>query len=81
MKKFFTVFFQVLAVLMAIAAVVYAVYALCGRKMRRTRMVFRSDFDPDEPIGAAEPAPEAPAQPQGACNGDAVCAVDMCMPY
>ena len=79
MKKFFSFFFKLIAVMSVLAAIAYWVYHFLSVTGNRTCMMFKSNFTDDE-------TPQADAEksdaPEFACeDGDAVCAVDMCMPY
>ena len=80
MKKFFSFFMKFIAVMSVLAAIAYWVYYFLSATGHRTCMMFKSNFTDDEtpPIDAHESAAPAPSTCE---HGDAVCAVDMCMPY
>lgn len=79
MKKFFSFFFGFVAIVSLVAAVAYWVYHFLSAANRCPRIMFQSNFTDDD-----APSPDT-AEVKEACTscdaGDAVCAVDMCMPY
>ncbi len=87
MNKTLKVILGILAVVAIAATVSYAVYRLLNKEGKKPLAVFKSKFNDDGSVEAVEVSEEelitedavkeAPATP---CN-DAVCAVDMCMPY
>ncbi|MBR5479904.1 MAG: hypothetical protein IKU84_06965 [Clostridia bacterium] len=91
MSKTWKFILAAVGVILTAAAVAYAVYAYLNKEGKKPLATFKSKFNEDgtvEAIDVTEAFTEdAPvdtdgedAPPATPCN-DAVCAVDMCMPY
>lgn len=85
MSKTWKIILSVLAVVTIAAAVSYAIYTYLNKEEKKPIAFFKSKFNDDgtvEAIDATEEVleeTEAPVETTP-CD-DAVCAVDMCMPY
>lgn len=90
MSKTWKFILAALGVILTAAAVAYAVYAYLNKKGQKPLAAFKSKFNEDGTVEAIDVTEEftetainddnADASPASPCN-DAVCAVDMCMPY
>lgn len=78
MKKFISFILKFAAVMSFLCAIGYWLAYFFSATERKSYMVMNSDFD-NNPI-LEEETEEQDAPKSCGCN-DAVCAVDMCMPY
>ena len=82
MSKTWKIILSILAIAAVAAAVSYAIYTYLNKEEKKPLAFFKSKFNDDgsvEAIDATEEVAENSAK-ESPCD-DAVCAVDMCMPY
>ena len=82
MSKTWKIILSILAIAAVAAAVSYAIYTYLNKHEKKPIAFFKSKFNDDgsvEAIDATEEFVEDSAK-ETPCD-DAVCAVDMCMPY
>ena len=81
MKKMVGFFVKLSVVIAVLAAAAYWLSYFLAATGKKFCFMFGNSL-PDDTEPAAENPASAPAQPAAPCSGaDAVCAVDMCMPY